>query len=159
MSVGFGSDNHSGVHPQLMEAMVEANTSHAPSYGQDSYSHELRKIVKKLFDAKESYIVFNGTAANVLCIQACLESYHAVLCTDVSHLSVDECGAPEKISGCKMIPIKSHHGKFDFEELEKTIFRKGDQHFSQIKMLSFTQPTEYGTLYSWDEIKKLRDPV
>ena len=154
--VSFGSDNHSGIHPQLLEAMVAANTHHYASYEQDPWSQKLKEKIKAEFNALESFIVFNGTAANVLSIQACLESYQAVLCTDVSHLNVDECGAPEKIAGCKLIPIPSQNGKFIFSELEKVIFRKGDQHFSQIKMLSFTQPTEYGTLYSLDEIRELK---
>lgn len=155
-TISFGSDNHSGIHPELLNAMVEVNSGHFASYEQDPFSKKLKKLIKEKFLALDSFIVFNGTAANVLSIQACIESYHSVICTDVSHLNIDECGAPEKISGSKLIPVKSNNGKFDFDELENLIFRKGDQHFSQTKMLSFTQPTEYGTLYSLDEIKRLR---
>lgn len=155
--ISFGSDNHSGIHPQLLQSLIEVNSNHYASYEQDPWSQKLKQQIKKEFNALDSYLVFNGTAANVLSIQACLESYHSVLCTDVSHLNTDECGAPEKITGCKLIPVPSQNGKFIFSELEQMIFRKGDQHFSQIKMLSFTQPTEYGTVYSFDEMKMLRD--
>ena len=157
MSISFGSDNHSGIHPALLESMVEVNQGHCASYEQDEHSQKLKKLLKEEFSAVESFMVFNGTAANVLSLQACLRSYQSLLCTDISHFNVDECGAPEKIVGCKLLPVKSKNGKFIFSELEKHIIRKGDQHFSQCKALSLTQPTEYGTIYTWEEMQALKD--
>lgn len=156
MNKSFASDNHAGIHPALLEAMIDANQGHCPSYGQDPWSHKLKKLLKQEFGAVDSFLVFNGTAANVLSLQACLKSFESVLCTDVSHLNVDECGAPEKIVGSKLISVPSQNGKFNLDELESIIFRNGDQHFSQVRALSLTQPTEYGTLYTPDEIKRLR---
>ena len=156
-TLSFASDNHSGIHPQLLQAMIEANQGHAASYEQDDYSEQLKKVIKKQFDAVASFMVFNGTAANVLSLQACLRTYQSALCTDVSHLNVDECGAPEKIAGIKLIPLPSKNGKFDLSALETVIFRGGDQHYSQIGLVSITQPTEYGTLYKNDEVKIIKD--
>ncbi len=152
----FGSDNHSGVHPLLFAEMQKVNQGYAPSYEQDSWSQELKKVIRKEFDAVESALVFNGTAANVISLQAALKSYEAVLCADQSHLVLDECGAPEKIAGVKLIPLPTQDGKILIDQIERFIVRKGDQHHSQIKMISITQPTEYGTLYSLAEIQKIR---
>lgn len=154
--ISFGSDNHSGVHPELMQEMLAVNEAFAPSYEQDQWSQQLRKELLTQFDACDAALVFNGTAANVLSLQVGLESFEAVLCTDVSHLNVDECGAPEKIAGVKLIPLPSTHGKPSLADIEKAIVRRGDQHFSQIKMISITQPTEYGTLYTLNELEELR---
>lgn len=155
--ISFASDNHAGVHPELFHAMMEVNSGYAPSYEQDEVSQKVRKQILTLFDAKDCALVFNGTAANVLCLQMGLETYEAVLCADSSHLHRDECGAPEKIAGVKLLAQPHHHGRLHIEELEKSIERRGDQHFSQIRMLSITQPTEYGTVYSLDELRRLRE--
>ncbi len=154
--VSFGSDNHSGIHPQILEAMIEANQGYAPSYEQDEWSQQLKKIIKTQFDALDSALVFNGTAANVICLQMGLESYESVLVAESSHLNIDECGAPEKIAGVKLIPLKTIQGKIDFDEVENHLIRRGDQHFSQVKMISLTQPTEYGTTYSFLELQRAR---
>ena len=153
--VSFGSDNHSGIHPELLQSLVDVNNGSAPSYEQDLWSQKLKTKVREMFTAEDAFLVFNGTAANVLCIQAALKTYQGVLCTDVSHLNIDECGAPEKIAGCKLHPVKSQNGKFIISELENTIFRSGDQHYSQMKLLSLTQPTEYGTVYSPRELEDI----
>ena len=155
--VSFGSDNHCGIHPALLESLIEVNHGHCPSYGLDPWSQQLKEKVKELFGAEDCFMVFNGTAANVLCLQAGVKSFESVICTDVSHLNVDECGAPEKIAGCKLIPVPSQNGKFILSELEGLVFRKGDQHFSQTRMISMTQPTEYGTIYSPEEFADLKE--
>ncbi len=152
----FGSDNHSGVHPLLFEEMRKVNEGYAPSYEQDSWSQDLKKLIRTEFDATDSALVFNGTAANVICLQMALKSYEAVLCADQSHLVLDECGAPEKIAGVKLISLPTQDGKIIIDQIEDFIVRKGDQHHSQIKMISITQPTEYGTLYSLTEIQSIR---
>jgi threonine aldolase len=153
---GFGSDNHSGVHPQILEAIAMANNEHAASYGTDEISVEANGLFKQKFGAQaQVQFVFNGTAANVMCLRLACESYHSVLCSDVSHLNVDECSAPEILGHCKLIPLKSTHGKITLQEAKKALIRKGDQHFAQVKVLSITQPTEYGTVYTYDEMKEL----
>lgn len=153
---GFGSDNHSGVHPQILEAIAMVNNGHAPSYGTDEVSVEAHGLFKQKFGAQaQVQFVFNGTAANVMCLRLACDGYHAVLCSDVSHMNVDECAAPEILGHAKLIPLKSTNGKITLEEAKKALIRKGDQHFAQIKMLSITQPTEYGTVYTYEEMKQL----
>lgn len=153
---GFGSDNHSGIHAQILEAIAVVNSEHAPSYGTDDVSVEAHGLFKQKFGAQaQVQFVFNGTAANVMCLRLACDSFNSVLCSDVSHLNVDECGAPEILGHCKLIPIKSQHGKITLEECKKALIRKGDQHFSQPKVLSITQPTEYGTIYTYEEMKQL----
>ncbi|MCB0407314.1 MAG: low specificity L-threonine aldolase [Bdellovibrionales bacterium] len=156
---GFGSDNHSGIHPHILKALFEVNKSHAPSYGTDSITELVRKKFCSLFgNNAQPFYVFNGTAANVLSIKTLIESWQSVLCSDISHLNIDECGAPEAIAGVKLIPVKSNsQGKLTPEELEKHMIRLGDQHFSQPGLLSITQPTELGTVYTLEELSELHE--
>jgi threonine aldolase len=152
---GFGSDNHSGIHPVMLNALIECNEGHEPSYGTDQYSEKAIKQFKDLFGAQaETHFVYNGTAANVLSLQAAMERFETVLCSDVSHIHIDECGAPEFFAG-KLQPLPSLHGKIIFSEIEKYLIRKGDQHYSQPRVISITQPTELGTCYTLDEIKQI----
>jgi threonine aldolase len=154
---GFGSDNHSGVHPILFQAMMEGNNDHQPSYGTDQYTHSAIQLFKNLFSENiDVHFVYNGTAANVLCLRAGLQRHESVLASNISHLHLDECGAPEFFAG-KVIPLPSRNGKIIISEIEKYLIRKGDQHYSQPKMISITQPTELGTCYSIDEIKAISD--
>ncbi len=153
---GFGSDNHSGIHPLLLESIARANTGHQPSYGTDEITLNANKVFSDLFEADcDVHYVFNGTAANVLSLTSCLRSYETVLVTDVSHLFNDECGAPEKIGGFKLTVAPSRNGKFVPEELDQYLVRRGDQHFSQLKAISITQPTEVGTCYTEKELSDL----
>ena len=155
---GFGSDNHSGIHPNILNAIVESNSGHMPSYGTDDVSTQLQKLCKELFGKScEVYPVFNGTAANVLCLSSLIESHNSVLCSENSHLHMDECGAPEKHIGCKLQILKSPEGKITPEQIETGLIRLGDQHYSQPKLVSVTLPTEYGTCYTMDELKALRE--
>ncbi len=152
---GFGSDNHSGVHPEILKTMIAANTAHEPSYGTDSYSQLATAEFKKHFGSTvDIHFVYNGTAANVLCLRAAIKNYESFLCSDVSHLNIDECGAPEFFSG-KLITVPSKNGKIIFSELENFLIRKGDQHYSQPRLISLTQPTELGTCYTLSEIKAI----
>lgn len=152
---GFGSDNHAGIHPQIMEAIVKANVDHAASYGTDQLSEQCRQVFKNKFGSQtEIFFVFNGTAANVLALKSMMKSFESCLATEMSHLNVDECGAPEFFAG-KIIPVHSINGKLTVSELEKHIIRLGDQHFAQPRVLSLTQPTEVGTVYSLEELKIL----
>lgn len=152
---GFGSDNHAGVHPQILKKMIESNSEHEPSYGTDSYTHAAQNIFKQHFgESSDIHFVYNGTAANVLCLRAALKKHESFICSDVSHLNLDECGAPEFFAG-KLITVPSENGKIIVTELEKFLIRKGDQHYSQPKLISLTQPTELGTCYTTDEIKAI----
>lgn len=158
MKRGFGSDNHSGAHPQILGAMIEANEGHAPSYGTDEWTERWNEITKKLFGPKAtSHFVFNGTAANVLAIGGFVQSHHSVLAGSTSHLINDECGAPEKLLGCKVVSIPTFEGKLTPSAVKFHLVRRGDQHFSQAKVLSITQPTEVGTVYSLREIEELAE--
>lgn len=153
---GFGSDNHSGTHPKILEILQNINGGHMPSYGTDEISIETQGVIKQKFGAQaQAHFVFNGTAANVLCMRLTCDTYHSVLCADVSHLNVDECGAPEILGHCKLIPLPSINGKITVETAKKALIRKGDQHFSQVRVLSITQPTELGTVYTYEEMKDL----
>ena len=154
---GFGSDNHSGVHPELLEALVACNTEHTPSYGTDVYSEKAKESFKKLFGPQtQVYFVFNGTAANVISLQAVMKRHESVLCTKISHLNLDECGAPEFFAG-KLMPLDHVDGKLTLDILQQSLIRRGDQHFSQPRVVSLTQPTEVGTCYSLSEIKEITD--
>lgn len=151
----FASDNYAGVLPEVMQALAEANQAHAISYGNDVLTNEVRAQFAQVFDADVAlHFVFNGTGANVLSISAATQSYNAILCADVSHIYNDESSAPENFTGCRFFPIASNeHGKLTPELVEQRLIRKGDLHFPQINMLSLTQTTEYGTLYSIEELQ------
>lgn len=152
----FGSDNHATVHPRIMDAIREVNHEQVPSYGTDHWSESLKKVFKKEFGEQvDSHLVFNGTAANVLSLRAMVRNYQSVFCSDISHLFQDECAAPEVIGGVKLIPVPAVHGKLTIDELEKLWRRRGDQHFAQTQGISITQPTEVGTVYSFEELKAL----
>lgn len=152
---GFGSDNHSGVHPELLQALINCNSDHAPSYGTDSDSEKAKIAFQKQFGPKaQIFFVFNGTASNVLALRSMMKRHQSVLCTMVSHLHLDECGAPEFFAG-KLIPLEAVEGKLTLEVLKNALIRRGDQHFSQPQVVSITQPTEVGTCYSLAEIKEI----
>ena len=152
---GFGSDNHSGVHPALLQTLTETNEGHAPSYGTDSWSDSAIAAFREHFGKDtEVYFVFNGTACNVLALRFLAERHESILCSSVSHLHVDECGAPEFFAG-KLLTLPHQSGKLSLTELKASLQRKGDQHFSQPRVVSLTQPTEMGTCYSLQEISEI----
>lgn len=152
---GFGSDNHSGIHPVMLNALIECNQNHEPSYGTDQYSEKAILAFKNLFGSQaDVHFVYNGTAANVLSLMTSMKRYETVLASDCSHVHHDECGAPEFFAG-KLQVLSSQDGKIIFSEIEKHLVRKGDQHYSQPRVISITQPTELGTCYSLEEIKQI----
>jgi threonine aldolase len=158
MSFSLGSDNHSGIHPRIAEAILRLNVGHAPAYGTDDVTEEANKTVKAVFGAScEPYFLFNGTAANVLCLRSLIESHEAVITADTAHLQLDECGAPENTIGCKLLLVPSADGKITPEGIEKHLIRLGDQHYAQPKVVSITLPTELGTCYTMAELKMLRE--
>lgn len=156
MKRGFGSDNHAGVHPLILSSIANANIEHAPAYGTDEWTDLAIEAFRKNFGPQtQVFFVFNGTAANVTALKAITHSYQSVFCSDIAHINVDECGAPEFFIGSKIIPIPSLDGKISVEDLEKAYIRRGDQHYSQGQVLSITQPTELGTTYSITEMRTL----
>ena len=158
MKRGFGSDNHSGVHPDVLKAIAEVNVDHAMAYGEDEYSAKVEQLFKQYFGTDASvYFAFNGTGANVLCLDAMTRSHHAVVCADTAHIHVDECGAPQRITGAKLLTIKTPDGKLTPELVKTQLHGFGFQHHSQPKVISIAQPTELGTLYTLNEIKALAD--
>lgn len=155
---GFGSDNHASVHPAVIESMIAANINHAHSYGLDPLTERVEKTIEKYFGPQaKMFFVFNGTAANILALKACTRSYQTVLCSDVSHIHIDECAGPEVHGGYKLIPVPSINGKVSIDNLKAHLIRRGDQHFSQVKTISLTQPTELGTCYTVEELKTICD--
>jgi len=156
MKRGFGSDNHSGIHPRILEALAKANHEHAPSYGTDEWTEKAEQAFRDHFGPKtEVAFVFNGSAANVLSLKASAKSFQSCYCTDMAHINVDECGGPEYLAGIKLIPLPNVNGKMRLEDLKKAHIRRGDQHYSQGQVVSLTQPTELGTLYSMTELKEI----
>jgi threonine aldolase len=152
----FASDNYAGVHPAIMEAMLRANHDHAPSYGADVYTQRAIEKFKELFGSDtQVHFVYNGTAANVLGLSAMTQSFNSIICSDLAHINVDESTAPEKFLGCKLITIPTVDGKIYPDQIEARIQRLDDQHHPQAKVISISQSTEYATVYTEDEIRKI----
>lgn len=155
---GFASDNYAGVHPQILNAISEANKGHSKAYGGDSYTQEAIALFKRHFgDDIDVYFVCNGTAANVLGLNTVLKSYQGVICAESAHINVDECGAPEKYTGSKLLTVPTKDGKLTVESIKKFLIDKGDQHKVQPKIVSIAQSTEMATVYTQEEIKKITD--
>lgn len=152
----FASDNYSGVHPAIMDALLQANTGHAASYGADEFTAASIEKFKAYFgDSIEVYLVYNGTGANVLGLQTLTQSFHSVICAELAHINVDESTAPEKFLGCKLVAVSAPDGKMTPQAIEEKIQRVDDQHHPQAKVISLSQSTEYGTVYSIEELKAI----
>lgn len=156
MKRGFGSDNHSGISPEILDAIVQANIDHALAYGDDEYCKSCEELFREVFGAQaRTYFVFNGTGANVLNIDAMCRSHHAVICAETAHINVDECGAPQRIVGCKLLTLPTPDGKLTPDLVRHHLHGFGFEHHSQPRAISIAQSTELGTLYTIDEIKAL----
>jgi threonine aldolase len=154
----FGSDNHTGVHPAVMEAIIEANVGDAVAYGGDLWTERATESLKQLFGAQgEAYLVFNGSGANVLGLGLLLGRHEAVICAESAHINTDECGASEKILGTKLLTVAAPDGKLTPELIETRLAGRGDEHFAQPGVVAITQSTEYGTCYSLAELAKIHD--
>jgi threonine aldolase len=152
----FASDNNSGIHPEILKAISAANQGHVVGYGDDPYTGAaVRKFREHFGPDIDVFIVFNGTAANCLSLRALTTSFHAVICSEVAHIYTDECGAPERFTGCKLIPIPAPDGKLTVESVRRAYHGIGDQHHVQPRVISITQATEVGTVYRPQEIKAL----
>ncbi|MEJ2546045.1 MAG: low specificity L-threonine aldolase [Calditrichaceae bacterium] len=153
---GFASDNNAGVHPEILNAITECNAGHTIGYGDDPYTEKAVQRFKEVFDQDaDVYFVYGGTGANVLGLNAISQSHQAVFCCETAHIYVDECGAPEKFTGSKLIPLPSTDGKIHFEQIIPHLQSVGFPHHVQPGVISISQPTEYGTLYTVEEIQAL----
>lgn len=155
---GFGSDNFSGVLPEVFNALKEAAYGHQHSYGDDDFTQKAVEDFKSIFGKDiDVYFVYNGTGANILSLSAFTHSYNAVICTETAHINVDECGAIEKQSGCKLLTVPTFDGKLNIGLIRNHMHDFGNQHHSQPRIISLTQCTELGTVYSPEELKEICD--
>ena len=153
---GFASDNNAGVHPEILEAIAGANQGHVVAYGDDPYTRSAIKKFEEHFGTDIAvFFTFNGTGANVLSLQSLTRSFQSVLCSACAHIYTDECGAPEKHTGCKLIPLPHQDGKITLASVRRAYHGIGDEHHSQPRVISITQCTEMGTVYQPEEIQAL----
>jgi threonine aldolase len=152
----FASDNCSGIHPEILNAINSANNGHVKGYGYDSYTENAVNAFKSIFgDDIDVFFVYSGTGANVLALESCIRSYEAVICSDVAHIHTDEAGAPERFLQAKLITLPSKNGKINPSQFQEILHGRGVEHHVQPKVISITQSTEYGTLYSVEEIREI----
>ena len=150
----FASDNYAGICPEAWQALQEADNGYATSYGNDPWTAKACDALRDFFDTDcEVFFVFNGTAANSLALSSLCQSYHSVICHDMAHVETDECGASEFFSnGTKLLTVSGDNGKVDLVEVEHTVKKRVDIHYPKPKVLSLTQSTELGTLYTPEEL-------
>lgn len=155
----FASDNYAGICPEALHSLQAANTGFVPSYGDDPWTGQACERLRQVFETDcQVFFVFNGTAANSLALASLCRSYHSVICHDLAHIETDECGAPEFFSnGTKLLHVGGPGGKYDLAEVERVITRRSDIHYPRPKVLSLTQATEVGTVYTPDEIRAASD--
>ncbi len=155
---GFASDNYAGVHPEVLEKLADVNAGHQIAYGDDEVTAELSEVMKKHFGkTAQVFPVFNGTGANVVSLQAMCRPWEAVVCAAGAHINVDEGGAPEKVAGLKLHTIPTPDGKLTPELIETQAWGFGNEHRAQPKVVSITQSTELGTIYTPEEIRAIAD--
>jgi threonine aldolase len=152
----FASDNNAGIHPKILEAIVAANDGHVVAYGDDPYTARATERFHEQF-GKDAHVffVFGGTGANVLGLKAVTEPYHAIICAETAHINVDECGAPEKFTGCKLLSVATSDGKLTIDRIKHFLHGVGFEHHVQPRVISVSQSTEMGTVYSPKEVKAL----
>lgn len=158
MKRGFGSDNHSGVHPEIMDALAGINKEHVIAYGNDEYTESAVRKFKEYFGEEINvYFVFTGTAANILGLSNLIEPYNAVICTDIAHLNIHECGGIERFNHNKLLTVPSNDGKLSVERIQHFVDYIDNEHMVQPRAVSIAQATEFGTVYTVDEIKEISD--
>lgn len=153
----FASDNYSGIHPEIFEAIQRANNLHEISYGDDLFTEEANVIFERTFGKVSVLYAFNGTGANVICLKCCTLPFQAVICSEFAHILVDECGAPTQSIGCSLLSVQTPDGKLTPELIKPFMNRIGNVHHTQPKVISISQSTELGTVYSLNELKTLCD--
>ncbi|NLU73609.1 low specificity L-threonine aldolase [Streptomyces sp. HNM0575] len=155
---GFASDNYAGAHPEILAALALANGGHQPAYGADEYTARLQQTVRSHFGPRaEAYPVFNGTGANVISLQALTDRWGAVVCADSAHIHVDECGAPERVGGLKLLTVPTEDGKLTPELIDREAHGWDDEHRAMPQVVSITQSSELGTVYTVEEIRAICD--
>lgn len=155
---GFASDNYAGVHPEVMAALARVNDGHAPAYGYDGHTRAaVERVRAELGERVEVFFVFGGTGANVLGLEAVMRPHQAVICPDGAHINVDECAAPERLVGCKLVPVPTRDGKLTPALVRERIVGVGVEHHVQPRVVSISQTTEYGTVYTPGEVRALAD--
>jgi threonine aldolase len=155
---GFGSDNYAGAHPEVIAAVTEANGGHQIAYGEDVYTAKLQLVMKQHFgEPAETFPVFNGTGANVTALTSLLPRWGAVVATSTAHLHTDENGAPERISGLKLLTVATPDGKLTPDLIDEEAWGWGDEHRAQPLAVSITQSTELGTVYTPAEVRAIAD--
>jgi threonine aldolase len=155
---GFASDNNAGVHPEILKEIEKSNVGHVIGYGSDVYTEQAKELFRNhLGNNAEVFFVFTGTAANVLGISGVTRSFNSVITACTAHLEQDECGAPEKFTGCKVLTVDTPDGKITVDMIRKHMHGFDFEHHSQPKVISVTQSTEMGTVYSVEEVKKIAD--
>jgi threonine aldolase len=156
----FASDNNAGVHPSVMQAIAAANDGHVIAYGDDVYTARAVKKFREQFGKDtEVFFVFGGTGANILGLKAATQPHHAVICAQTAHINVDECGAPEKFTGCKLLDVPTPDGKLTIDQLPPLLHEVGFEHHVQPRVISISQATEMGTVYKPRELKALSNFV
>lgn len=154
----FASDNYAGVHPEVLEALQAANGGHQIAYGADQYTARLSEVIRAHFgDRAETFPVFNGTGANVVALTALLPRWGAVVAAETAHVNTDEAGAPERVTGLKLLTVPTPDGKLDPDLVDRQAWGWGDEHRAQPLAVTITQTTEMGTLYRPDEVRALAD--
>src|SRR6266436_1936641 len=155
----FASDNYAGICPEAFAAMADANRGHEVSYGNDNWTAKASNLIRDVFETNcEVFFVFNGTAANSLSLASLCQSFHSILCHEMAHIEVAECGAPEFFAnGSKVLLLQGSDGKIDPKSIEQAVKRRTDIHYPKPKALSITQATEVGTVYSLSELHALTD--
>src|SRR6266700_3471330 len=153
----FASDNYAGICPEAWAAMAKANQGHAPAYGDDEWTSRAADAFRKQFETGcEVFFAFNGTAANSLALASLCQSYHSVICSDTAHVENDECGAPEFFSnGSKLLVARSAGGKLTPDAIHAIATNRSDIHFPKPRVVTITQPTETGQVYSLDEVRAI----
>jgi threonine aldolase len=155
---GFASDNYSGIHPEVLSAIAAANDGHQVAYGEDDYTARLQQVMTGHFgDGVTAFPVFNGTGANVVGLQSMLPRWGAVIAAASAHINVDEGGAPERVAGIKLLTVPTTDGKLTPDLIDREAWGWGDEHRAQPLVVSITQSTELGTLYTADEIRAIAD--
>ncbi|HUT66758.1 MAG TPA: low specificity L-threonine aldolase [Spirochaetota bacterium] len=155
---GFASDNNAGIHENVLKAIEESNYGHCIGYGDDPFTESAKDKFREYFgNDVDVYFVFTGTAANVMGLSAVTRTFHSIICSELSHLNVDECGAPENFSGTKLLTVPTPDGKIKPGQIEPLLSVFGNEHHVQPKVISVTQATEVGTVYGLDEIRALSE--
>lgn len=153
---GFASDNYTGIHPEILAAIQSVNAGHQISYGDDVVTDQLTGVIRNLFgEHADVFPVFNGTGANITCLQSMCKPWEAVVCADTAHINMDEGGAAEKVAGLKLYSVKTPDGKLTPGLIDQQAWGFGNEHRAQPRVVSITQSTELGTVYNPDEVRAI----